>query len=39
MTQKETDTAEEVQRELQKQRAQLDAKCTEDELEQEGAWS
>jgi len=38
MTEKDTEVAEMLWMELQKERAHLDAECTEDEVEQEAAW-
>jgi len=38
MTEKDAEAAEKLWRELAKERAQLDAECTEDEVEQEAAW-
>jgi len=38
MTEKDTEAAEKLWMEFPKERAQLDAKCTEDEVEQEAAW-
>ena len=39
MTENDFEAAEKVCRELAKERAHLDAECTEDEVEQEAAWS
>jgi hypothetical protein len=38
MTEKELETAEKLWMDLVKERAHLDAECTEDEVEQEAAW-
>jgi len=38
MTEKDAEAAEKLWRELAKERAQQDAECTEDEVEQEAAW-
>jgi hypothetical protein len=38
MTQKDAEAAEKLWRELAKERAKLDAECTEDKVEQEAAW-
>jgi hypothetical protein len=38
MTEKDAEGAEKLWTELVKERAHLDAECTEDEVEQEAAW-
>ena len=38
MTEKDAEAAETLWMDLVKERAQLDAECTEDEVEQEAAW-
>jgi len=38
MTEKDAEAAEMLWIELLKERAQLDAECTEDEVEQEATW-
>jgi hypothetical protein len=38
MPEKDVEAAEKLSMELVKERAQLDAECTEDEVEQEAAW-
>jgi hypothetical protein len=38
MTENDAETAEKLWREIAKERAQLDAECTEDKVDQEAAW-